>query len=670
MKGKKSKDQKKPKKKGPNKSDETLMDFMGNEYTEITSKVKENLFLVFIFILVFLMVFFQYKYEYKESQGLNKINEGQYYTVLGLEEGSSLEEVRSAYKKLVRVWHPDKHINCKSCKEKFNQITEAYENIIKTFEEGDKRSIFENSPIILNYNNYQRLVESSQHFWLIFVYNSRQIDYFTQRVVAVYNEINKQLKGTIRFGTIDVSREEQLLLFLPYKFPILPTIYTYDGRTGINEIFQKIDSINEINLFNFIQSCYSSSINLIDINQINNFVGNEGKEININHLNNDMNKNIDLHLFVISSKHFIDLAAKDFQRRYEKEIVINQNALGTYDETLKKFDKYKKGNDKYRVYASYNKIIKNSKNKNDIKLKRVIEPIPIEIDYREKTTKEFIKIFEITKKLIMPKIHRSNFISHCKSVFENVMYKGEQGVEGMKEKRDICVIELLDDENIFSNDTTKVETDFKFEEEANKYLYETITKNFEKENEETKNKNNNFISINYATSSLKENKKLKEFIIEFEKRKNNLDDDSDLKDKIYTKRFLVIDINNHQFVLKRYNRNNIENMKNFFEQINTEEALEDMSLGYEYFTDFVELEETSFLFDEIKVFSIKNVLSNSVYSQTKPRYLIVWSLVFFSFMFLFKEPWSVSLFSTFKMVFISTIVHIAIYGYNSYIGNI
>ena len=669
MKNKKGKDQKKQKKKDSNKSNSNIMNYIDQEYSEITSKVKENLFLVCIFILVFLMIFFQYKYEYKESQGLNKLNEGQYYTVLGLEEGSSLEEVRSAYKKLLRVWHPDKHVNCKSCKEKFNQITDAYENIMKRFEEGDKRTIFQNSPNILNFNNYHRLVESSKDFWLIFVYNSRQIDYFTQKIVSVYNELNKQLKGTIKFGTIDVSKEEQLLVFLPYKFPLLPTIYSYDGRNGFCEILQNIDIVNEISLFNFIQASYSSNINLLNLNQINTFVNNEGKEIVFDKKNNNMNKNIDLNLFVISSKHFIDLAAKDFQRRYENEITIYQNDLGTYDETLKKFNKNKKENEKYRVYASYNSYDKNNLISNN-KIKRVIVPIPIEIDYREKTTKEFIKIFEISKKLIIPKIHRSNFLSHCKSVFENVMYKGEQGVEGMKEKRDICVIELIDDVNIFSNQTTKIESDIKFEEEVNLYLYETIINNFARENEETKNNNNNFISINYAKSSLKENKKLKEFIIEFEKRKNNIEDDIELKDKIYTKRFLVIDVNNHQFVLKRYNRENIEKMKNFFEQINTEEALEDMSLGYEYFTDYVNLEETSFLFDEIKVFSIKNLISKSIYCQSKPRYLIVWSLVFFSYMFLFKETWSVSLYSTFKMVILSTVIHMAIYGYNSFIGNI
>ena len=669
MKNQKSKDQKKLKKKSKSKSRFNIINYINEEYSEISSKVKENSFLVCVFILIFLMIFFQYKYEYKESKGLNKINEGRYYTVLGLEDGASLEEIRSAYKKLVRVWHPDKHVNCKSCKEKFNQITEAYENIIKMFEKGDKRSIFENSPFVLNMNNYQRLVDSSNQFWLIFVYNSLHIDYYTQKVVSVFNELNKQLKGTLQFGTIDVRKEEQLLHFLPYKFPILPTIYSYDGRTGLNEIYQNIEHINEIGLFNFIQNSFSSKINLLDIKDIKYFINQEGKEISFNKKFNNINKIIDLHLFLISPKHFIDLTAKDFQRRYENEIVIYQNDLGTYDETLKLFIKNKNENEKYRVYASYYAIDKNNLIRNN-KLKRIIEPIHIEIDYRKKTNKEFIKIFEMTKKLIVPKINRNNFLSHCKSVFDNVIYKGEHGINEIKEKKDICIIELIDDINLFSNGSKKSEEDIKFEEEINIYLYESIINNFEKENEDTKNKNNNFININYGKTSLKENKKLKEFLIEFEKKKNNIVDNYDLKDKIYTKRFLIIDINNHQFLLKRYNRDNIDKIKIFFEQINIEEELEDISLGYEYFTDYVELEETSFLFDEIKIFSFKNIISNSIYCQTRPKYVIVWTLVFFTYFFLFKEKWSVALFSTFKIITFSIVIHSVIYGYNSYIGNI
>jgi hypothetical protein len=403
---------------------------------------------------------------------------------------------------------------------------------------------------------------------------------------------------------------------------------------------------------------------LLGINQINNFVHRIKEEKNFEKNIDNINKNIDLNLFIISSKHFIDLTAKDFQRRYENEIIIYQNALGTYDDTIKKFSEINKDNEKYRIFVSYNKLNKNKK------LQRIISPINIEIDYIEKTNKQFIKSFEIVKKLIIPKIHRSNFLSHCKSVYENVNYKGEHGLDEIKEKRDICIIELFDENNLFYDKDKKNNDDIKLDEEANSYIYDYILKNFETENEENKNKNYNFININLASAALNKNKKLKEFIIEFEKRKNSIEDISDLKDKLYTKRFLVIDVNNHQFVLKKYNKNNIEKFKSFLERINTEEALEDMSLGYEYFTEYIDLEETSFLFDEIKIFSFKNIISQSIYCQTKPRYLIVWILVFFTFLFLFKNSWTNSLTSTFKMVIASIIVHFVIYGYNSYYGNI
>ena len=58
----------------------------------------------------------------------------------------------------------------------------------------------------------------------------------------------------------------------------------------------------------------------------------------------------------------------------------------------------------------------------------------------------------MTKKLIVPKINRNNFLSHCKSVFDNVIYKGEHGINEIKEKKDICIIELIDDINLFSNE--------------------------------------------------------------------------------------------------------------------------------------------------------------------------------------------------------------------------
>ncbi len=49
-----------------------------------------------------------------------------YYKVLGVPRNASAEEIRKAYKKLARKYHPDARPNDKDAEEKFKQIQEAY----------------------------------------------------------------------------------------------------------------------------------------------------------------------------------------------------------------------------------------------------------------------------------------------------------------------------------------------------------------------------------------------------------------------------------------------------------------------------------------------------------------------------------------------------------------
>lgn len=70
------------------------------------------------------------------------------YEVLGVHEGSSIEEIKRAYKELVRKYHPDQYQNhplSDLAEEKLKEINEAYDYLMKSYENGSGNNN--------NYNN-------------------------------------------------------------------------------------------------------------------------------------------------------------------------------------------------------------------------------------------------------------------------------------------------------------------------------------------------------------------------------------------------------------------------------------------------------------------------------------------------------------------------------------
>lgn len=50
-----------------------------------------------------------------------------YYEVLGVEKNASSEEIKKAYRRLARKYHPDVNGGDKEAEAKFKEINEAYE---------------------------------------------------------------------------------------------------------------------------------------------------------------------------------------------------------------------------------------------------------------------------------------------------------------------------------------------------------------------------------------------------------------------------------------------------------------------------------------------------------------------------------------------------------------
>lgn len=214
-------------------------------------EVKNNAFsysiIIFISFLVFLSIYFQYKHEkMQRTSVLHDEAEVDYYEILGVEPNSDLSTIRKRYKDLTKIWHPDKNPGCKPCHDKFMQISKAHEILTDEAKKGELdskggKSIFSSKPHILTEKNYHHLVEESNDFWVIMIYENTRGNSHMKHMADVWDEVSSRYTNTVKFGVIDVLQNENLLHFLPFKFQWYPNIITYLHGEG-SELFQNIDS--------------------------------------------------------------------------------------------------------------------------------------------------------------------------------------------------------------------------------------------------------------------------------------------------------------------------------------------------------------------------------------------------------------------------------------------
>lgn len=86
------------------------------------------------------------------------MNYKDYYQILGVNKKSTEKEIKSAYRRLARKFHPDKNQGNKQAEERFKEINEAYEVL------GDPNNRQKYDQLGSNYHRYQQMGGNSSDF--------------------------------------------------------------------------------------------------------------------------------------------------------------------------------------------------------------------------------------------------------------------------------------------------------------------------------------------------------------------------------------------------------------------------------------------------------------------------------------------------------------------------
>ena len=166
-----------------------------------------------------------------------------YYQILGLEEGATLDEIKAAYKKYAAKFHPDKHGDDEFFKERFQEIQEAYEYLLNHYE--DNRAESENK-YILTIDNI-----------VLFECNPQQVQ--VGDTIIIKWQINHECKCVLEIDnvfstwtddTIPIQGEKQIKVNrINGKIKVAIKIYNnYSGAGKTVTIYEKDKALIEENL--------------------------------------------------------------------------------------------------------------------------------------------------------------------------------------------------------------------------------------------------------------------------------------------------------------------------------------------------------------------------------------------------------------------------------------
>ncbi|MGI0094362.1 MAG: J domain-containing protein [Nitrosotalea sp.] len=103
------------------------------------------------------------------------MNIEQCYELLGLQEGASIPEIKSAYRRMVLEYHPDKNVSTKN-DVKFKLVTEAYQTIRTKNVDVEDNPIYEKQKN--EYSSYHELL-----IWTFYLNLPHDVFIYTKKIL-------------------------------------------------------------------------------------------------------------------------------------------------------------------------------------------------------------------------------------------------------------------------------------------------------------------------------------------------------------------------------------------------------------------------------------------------------------------------------------------------------
>jgi curved DNA-binding protein len=108
-----------------------------------------------------------------------------YYKILSLDKNASDDEIRKAYRKLAKKYHPDKNPNDSSAEAKFKEVSEAYE----VLKDPEKRKKYDR--LGANWKQYQHAGEGNEDWFKHFNQNRQASGYqFSGNINNIFGNVD------------------------------------------------------------------------------------------------------------------------------------------------------------------------------------------------------------------------------------------------------------------------------------------------------------------------------------------------------------------------------------------------------------------------------------------------------------------------------------------------